>query len=213
MSVSSKRRKRALKRDQAQHDAMNGESVETFKPKAGPGQVFSREFVDARSGHAKRYRNVGVTPLDLAYHRGQLDNPKNSKCRQTAQDRLTAAKKFERWFYMLHAEGRVECGLFVSGHSGEYFTEKQQEAGEMIARTRLAMEKNNFQIVARFCGKGHTMADALRGVIDVHPDGTAYRVREALDDLVRVTTGFDKTTLQHAPIRAEIIHPFQREGA
>jgi hypothetical protein len=42
-------------------------------------------------------------------------------------------------------------------------------------------------IIEAFCGEGYSMTEALKlAGVEAHPDGTAYRVREALDDLVQV---------------------------
>ena len=69
-------------------------------------------------------------------------------------------------------------------------TELQQEASEEITRLRERMGERNFLIVENLCGYGYSMPDALRqSGVAVHPKGTAYRIREALDDLVCVMTG------------------------
>lgn len=166
-----------------------------YKPKAGPGQVFKRELVGMKSGHAKRYRNIGATPLLLAYERGQLDcaEDRNVPCtdRITAEDRFSAGERFEETWQTVNRTGmRDSTDVGIGGHSGLFWTEARQDASDRLHELAARMQSTNYRIVAAFCGVGHSMVSALRiaGVV-VHPVGTAYRIREALDDLVRAMTG------------------------
>lgn len=78
----------------------------------------------------------------------------------------------------------------AGGGGSRSITEKQQIAGEQIARLRRLMSSRNFLIVESFCGYGYSMVDSLRRAgVEAHPVGTAFRLREALDELVCVLTG------------------------
>jgi hypothetical protein len=156
--------------------------------KAGPGQMFVQELIDAKSGHAKRWRNVGTSPLSLAFYRGQLCGPGDQASHITAEDRHSAGQRFAR---LWEARYRGGVSLDTVGHSGDpyWWTERVANASQAVERIRARMYIKNFVIVQRFCGEGHTMAQALRGVVEAHPNGVVIRVREAMDDLVTAMTG------------------------
>lgn len=178
-------------------DGGAGDGPERFgRPKAGPGQVFKRELVGADTGHAKRYRNVGASALMLAFHRGALAGAGEGKSAPlpgqiTAQDRLDCGEKFETWWdTKLASPGRDSTIQAVGGGERSELSENQQYADRQIALLRERMSGKNYLIVEAFCGIGHSMLDALRHAgIEAHPVGTAFRVREAMDELVAVITG------------------------
>jgi hypothetical protein len=176
-----------------------------YRPKEGPGVVIKREMLnEVGSGLAKtkRYRNIGSSPIRLAYHRGALvcDSERDWRADPRgkvapaimADDRLDCAEKFERIWYdrmgVSHGDSTVPR---VSGGGGSRsMTDIQQEAGEEIETLRKHMADRNYLIVEGMCGMGYSMLDALRYAgVQAHPVGTAYRIREALDDLVCAMTG------------------------
>lgn len=167
-----------------------GAIVDAYKPKAGPGQAFAKIGGDDGS-EAKRLRNMGASALMMAHHRGQLDSP-NKQSRITAQDRLLCGEIFERQWHLLHAShsrDSTDLGRGGGGHGGG-FTEAQQDAGRAIERYRQRMEGANWRIVRALCGEGYAPAAALRVAgVEVHPVGTFFRIREAMDDLIRAVTG------------------------
>lgn len=205
--MASKRRKRATRSRTALAggDGQISGSAQP-RPREGTGRVLKRELLDAKSGHSVRFRNVAVTPLTLAHHRGHLDDPPDPKKfhRISGDDRLAAGEHFERHWRTIHASDMRGSSLEVStrASSGLFWTESRQASSDEIARISRAMEHSNFAIVRAFCGDCLSLPDALRVAgVDVHPDGRAFRLREALNDLVRATHGLDRT-LQHAPIRS-----------
>lgn len=185
----------------AQHGAA---AEELYKPKAGPGQVIKREMIaEVGKGNAtvKRYRNVGASPLMLAHHRDQLACDAERLWRKDpvhkrpptimAADRLDCGQKFEKWWYnKLASPSRDSTMQSVSGGGQRSLTEVQEHADRQLVNLRNRMSSRNYLIVEAFCGDGHSMKDALRiAGIETNRDGTAYRVREALDELVCVLTG------------------------
>jgi hypothetical protein len=187
--------------------ATTPDDPEQFHPKPGPDQVFVQEFVGASTGHAKRYRNIGQSPLALAYARGKLQSA-NGKI--AAEDRLIAGDRFEKLFRTLHGSTRDSTNCDVRATDGVFLTEARQHAGAEIARVKAGLGKANYRIVEAFCGFGHSMVTALRlAEVEFHKDGTAPRIREALDELVGLW-GI-AASVKRAGIRGETIHPFQSD--
>lgn len=177
---------------------------DTYRPKQGPGQVIKREMIaEVGGGHAKakRYRNIGASPLILAYERGALacdaerawraDPQHNRPPGIIAEDRKLCAEKFEKWWYeRMASPNRDSSQPSIPGGGHRSMTETQQLAGEQVRLLRDRMASRNYLIVEGLVGMGHTMVEALRYAgVEVHPVGTAFRVREALDDLVCAITG------------------------
>ena len=200
----------AKKRTRKPHNAA------TYRPKAGPGQLFKRELIDGRSGYAKRFRNVASSPLQLAFWRGQLVGGARG---YQAQDRLSAGEQFERLWYTLHRTGmRDSTDVGITGYTGLFFTEAKEQASARLHEIAGRMEATNYRIVQAFCGEGLHMAEALRAArVDAHPNGTAHRVREALDNLVYACTGWTGEGEARASARdtstSEKLHPFLQIGA
>lgn len=193
--MASKTRKRAKNRAAAKV------APELFVPKAGPGQVFTK-IGDDDGNPGRRLQNVGASPLLLALHRGQLES---TTSRITARDRFECGEIFEKAWSILHSSGGRDStnpGI-GGGYSSGGFTDAQQRSGEGIHRWSKRMGQANFRIVQAFCGDGHSMAESLRQAgIEAHPVGTAFRIREALDDLVYALTGMrgDVQSQQVAPV-------------
>ncbi len=167
------------------------ESQAAYKPKAGPGQTIKREMIaEVGGGHAmvKRYKNIDASPLMAAYDREQLHGPGQA----TAEERRDYGTKFAKWHYeRVCSPSRDSTQQGVGGSAGSRsITEVQQLADRQIAHLREKMFTPNFLIVEAFCGDGYSMIDSLRRAgVEAHPVGTAYRVREALDELVCILTG------------------------
>jgi hypothetical protein len=202
--MSSKRRHRNKPQAPAGKDAGASGEGEIFRPKDAPGVVIKREMVsEVGKGNKqhKRYRNVASTPLSLAYHREALTcdlenawikNPRANPCPAImAKDRYDCGQKFERIWYERMGIGHGDSTIpRVSGGSMRSMTEVQEEAAQEIAQLRARMADRNYLIVEAMCGYGHSLVDALRHAgVQAHPVGTAYRIREALDDLVCAMTG------------------------
>lgn len=191
--MASKSLKRLTRRERAERAAERARAVangEDYKPKPGPGQVIAKIGGDD-GREAKRLRNMGASALMLAHHRGQLDSP-NKQARITAQDRLLCGEIFERQWHLLHAShSRDSTDLGRGGGGiGGGFTDAQQDAGRAVERYKTRMEAANWRIVRAFCGEGYAPAAALRVAgVEVHPVGTFFRIREAMDDLIRAVTG------------------------
>lgn len=168
------------------------------------------------SGHAKRLRNIGITSLFLAYWRGQLCTPTDDKYNNnTAEDRLAAGERFEKlWYEFNRSWGRDCTELRINASDQMFFTDAKEDAGRLLRTLAARMQVNNYLIVRAFCGEGHSMPEAIRVAgLAVHRAGTAYRVREALDDLVYAVTGARPTdTSSRKPITdndpAQPLHPF-----
>lgn len=200
--MTSKAEKRARRRQQA--PAETHAADETYRPKDAPGVVIKREMIsEVGGGHAKvkRYRNIGASPLALAYNRGALicdaerawrADPRKNVCPAIlAEDRRECGEKFERLWYermgVSHSDSTIPR---VSSGGYRSMTEVQEEAAQEIAKLRNRMASRNYLIIENLCGFGYTPVDALRkSGVQCHPVGTAYRLREALDDLVCALTG------------------------
>lgn len=198
---SERRRKQRAKQKPTDANGEQPTQQDRYHPKPGPGQVFKRELIGAETGHAKRYRNIGATPLVLAFQRHALECDVEKKWRRdprgnpppaiTAQDRLDCGEKFEKWWYNKMASPCRDSTIQGIGGGGQRtLTEVQERADRQIVYLRTKLSARNYLIVEAFCGEGHSMLDALRRAgVEAHPVGTAYRIREALDDLVCVITG------------------------
>ena len=179
---------------------------EVDRPKDAPGVVIKREMIaQVGSGRktTKRYRNIAHTPLALAYHRGALvddaeaawvKHPQGVQPAITAKDRYDCGSKFERlWYERMGATYSDSSIPRIPGGGSRgirSMTELQQEAMEEVETIRGRMGERNFLIIENLCGFGHSLPDALRiAGVACHPVGTAYRIREALDDLVCAMTG------------------------
>lgn len=196
--MTTKAEKLAMRRKKAY--AMAGtqpDGAEIYHPKVGPGQVFVRELIGADTGHAKHYRNMAHSQLLLAFHRGKLVGPDdNRRGAITADDRKNCGERFANWWRTKQAStGQDSTVPRVSGGEHEPFTERQQIASNQIARVRGRMERSNYRLVEKFCGEDYSMSETLRLTgIAVYPSGRAFRIREALDDLVQAMTGCSNNT-------------------
>lgn len=186
--------KRNRKRQQPSKPGAAAE--ERYKPKAGPGQVFKNELVGAETGHAKRYRNTEVTQLHAAFFAHKLDRPGEGgaalvRGQITADDRKDCGDQFAQWHQMLHVSPSRDSTIqSVGGGEQRTLTEEQERAGRKMRDIRAKLSPKNYLIILAFCGHDHSMLDSLRYAgVEAHPVGTAYRVREALDDLVCAMTG------------------------
>ena len=158
--------------------------------KIGPGQEFVTELIDVASGHAKRYRNIGTSPLAYAFYRGWLVGARDSASGITAEDRYSAGTRFAKLW-----ECRLQTGVYAFDRTGSggsdphWWCDRMADASEHIRKLQAHMYAKNYLIVQRFCGEGRSMPESLHGVIEVHPNAVTARVREALDDLVTTMTG------------------------
>lgn len=201
--MSNKRQRRARTRNAAQKQLPREDESppqeERFIPKAGPGQVFKPEMIDAKSGHALHLRNIGHSPLELAFYRGQLATNAEKKdpagVKIIARERFDAGEAFAKWWAMRESSMRDSTIPAISGGNVEFWTEAKAHASRQLnwlidVRNPAHMAARNYLIISAFCGMGFTMAQALRRAgVETKPDATAYRIREALDDLVCASTG------------------------
>jgi hypothetical protein len=159
-----------------------------YDPKQGPQQCFVEELIDASSGHAKRWRDVGETTLALAYHRGHLASPSDDARGITAEDRYAAGQHFERLWYRRSCTGFMSLERVGGSPRLHWWDDRKADASFAISRIAAHMHPKNYLIVSRFCGEGLSMSASVRGLGDSN-GGKAIRIREAMDDLVAVTTG------------------------
>ena len=147
-----------------------------FAPKAGPFDVYVREFVSARTGREERYRNIGEHPLTLAHARGKIG------------DEQFAAGEELRWLHELCALSGQDSSLMTPGAGGAGahvpITDAQLDAARRLERLRSRLKPRDWIIVEKFCGEGWSMAEAVRAATLCHPSGVLFRVQEALDELV-----------------------------
>jgi hypothetical protein len=145
-------------------------------PKAGPSDVYIREFVSARTGREERYRNIGEHPLTLAHARGKIS------------DEQFAAGEEVRRLYELRALSGQDSTLMTpcSGGAGACLPigEAQLDAARRLERLRSRLKDRDWMIIEKFCGEGWSMAEAVRAATLCHPSGVLFRVQEALDELV-----------------------------
>lgn len=195
--MSKKSKRRVKSQAMSLGDVAKGDGpIDRYRPKPGPGQRFKRELIGAETGHAKRFRNVDVTPLQAAYDRGQLAGIGEGKSAPlpsqiTAEDRLNCGEKFYKWWYTKQASPSHDSTIpTISSGRQRDMSDNQEVAVRQVAYVRSRLSSRNFLIVAAFCGEGYSMLDSLRYAgVEAHPYGTAFRIREALDELVCVITG------------------------
>jgi hypothetical protein len=145
-------------------------------PKAGPRDVYVREFVSARTGRERRYRNIGEHPLTLAHARRRISDEQyaaGDEFRALCELRLAAGRDSTD---MTPGSGGAGAGLTV--------TERQIDAARRLERLRARIKTRDWIILEKFCGEGWSMADAVRAATLCHPSGVLFRVQEALDELV-----------------------------
>jgi hypothetical protein len=145
-------------------------------PKAGPFDLYVREFVSARTGREERYRNIGEHPLTLAHARGKISD-----------EQFAAGEKLRRLHELCALSGQ-DSSLMTAGSGGAGahlpITDSQLDAVRGLERMRCRLKSRDWIIVEKFCGEGWSMADAVRAATLCHPSGVLFRVQEALDELV-----------------------------
>jgi hypothetical protein len=147
-------------------------------PKAGPGGIYIRELVSARTGREERFRNVGEHPLTLAHAKGKISDEQfaaGDEFRSLCELRLGGSRDSTD---MVPGAGGAGCGLS--------FTQAQVDAGRELERFRVQVKRRDWIILEKFCGEGWSMAEAVRAATLCHPSGVLFRVQEALDELVAV---------------------------
>ncbi|MGH6876361.1 MAG: hypothetical protein ACREHV_03170 [Rhizomicrobium sp.] len=147
-----------------------------FAPKPGPGDLYIRELVSARTGREERYRNIGGHPLTLAHARGRISD-----------EQFAAGDEFRSLCELRVASGRDSTDMNPgTGGAGPHlaFTQVQIDAGRRLERLRSRVKTRDWIILEKFCGEGWSMAEAVRAATLCHPSGVLFRVQEALDELV-----------------------------
>lgn len=149
-------------------------------PRPGPGSVYVRELVSARTGREQRYRNVGEHPLTLAHARGKISD-----------EQFAAGDGFRALCELRLAGGRdsTEMTPGSGGAAGLAVTERQVDAVRRLERLRARLKTRDWIILEKFCGEGWSMAEAVRAATLCHPSGVLFRVQEALDELVALRGG------------------------
>lgn len=144
-------------------------------PKAGPGDVYVREFVSARTGREQRYRNVGEHPLTLAHAR-----------RKISDEQFAAGEELRRLCNLREVAGRdsTEMCPGSGGVARASLSDVQIDAVRRLERLRARLKPRDWTILEKFCGEGWSMAEAVRAATVCHPSGVLFRVQEALDELV-----------------------------
>ena len=162
--MSKRSRKRRAKR------GVSGQ----YAPKPGPGDVYVREFVSARTGREERYRNIGEHPLTLAHARGKITG-----------DQFAAGEILRCLCALRGASGRDSTEITASSGGGERagLTETQIDAIRRLERLRNRLKTRDWTMLEKFCGEGWSMAEAVRAATVCHPSGVVLRMQEALDEL------------------------------
>jgi hypothetical protein len=146
------------------------------EPKPGPGNIYVREFVSARTGREQRYRNIGEHPLTLAHARGRI-----------SREQFAAGDEF-RSLCELRLGGSRDSTDIVPGAGGAgaglCFAQAQIDAVRKLERLRARIKTRDWIILEKFCGEGWSMAEAVRAATLCHPSGVLFRVQEALDELI-----------------------------
>ena len=168
--------------------------IAPVRPKAGPGVVLKPELIDMRSGMAKRFRNIAVSPLVLAYYRGHLCvsfDVTHAKESVTPDERYDAGLQIEKLWAQLHvANLRDSTTPGISSHTELFLTERKEEAGRRLRAIASRMERKDWLVVVKFCGEQWPAPQALRHAGIPHDRHSVWpRVCEALDALVYTTTG------------------------
>ncbi len=148
---------------------------ERFQPKAGPGDLYVKELVSAKTGRELRYRNIGGDPLTLAHARGRISNEQY------------AAGEALREIYELRAttgHDSTDISWGSGGGAGLPFTQVQVDAIKRLDRLRKELKMRDWIILEKFCCEGWQMADAVRAATLCHPSGVLMRAQEALDELI-----------------------------
>ncbi len=153
---------------------------ERFVPKAGPGDLYVREFVSARTGREERFRNIGEHPLTLAHARGRISDAQ-----------FEAGEAFRTLWEMRQASGHDSTDMAPgSGGSARLpFTQVQVDAIRRLERWRAQIKRRDWIILEKFCGEGWSMAEAVRAATLCHPSGVLLRVQESLDELIEAREG------------------------
>lgn len=151
-------------------------------PKPGPGKVYVREFVSARTGREERFRNIGEHPLTLAHARGKIHD-----------EQFAAGEELRALCELRAAGGRDSTDLSPPGAGGQgaglAFTQTQVDAIRRLERLRSRLKNRDWIILEKFCGEGCSMADSVRAATLCHPSGVLFRIQEALDELVAARRG------------------------
>jgi hypothetical protein len=146
-----------------------------FRPKPGPGSVFIEESVSARTGNARRMRNIAEHPLTLAHARGRISD-----------EQFAAGEEVRLLCEMRGLSGHDSSLMARNGGSGAHmpFTQSQVDAIRRLDQIRTRLKDRDWTIVEKFCGEGWSMADSVRAATLCHPSGVLMRLQEALDELV-----------------------------
>ena len=155
-------------------------TLKRFVPKPGPGDLYVREFLSARTGREERFRNIGEHPLTLAHARGKISD-----------DHFAAGEKLRRLCWQRGASGRdsteMTRGSGGSGHTG--LSDMQIDAVHGLEKLRSRIKTRDWIILEKFCGEGWSMAESVRAATLCHPSGILFRMLEALDELVAACGG------------------------
>lgn len=173
--------------------------------KIGPRMVLAEEeFAEPGTAHSqKRLRNHGEHPLTLALHRGQLVSKYPAEIpeqeRITAHERFAAGEEYRANYERMFRSGRDSTDMSTAGGgSGTPWSQAMADSIRWISKIEGKMHRRDMVVIRKFCGEGETMVEALRSArILFHPDAAAWRVREALDDLVTAITGRRVTHTSH----------------
>jgi hypothetical protein len=152
-----------------------------YAPKPGPGDLYVRELVSARTGLEQRYRNIGEHPLTLAHARGKIDD-----------QQFAAGDELRRLCEMRTATSRDSTDMVPrTGASGPTtpLSQVQIDAIRRLERLRARIKARDWIILEKFCGEGWSMAEAVRAATLCHPSGVLFRVQEALEELIAAQGG------------------------
>jgi hypothetical protein len=162
---------------------------EHLGPKTGPGGVYIREFVSARTGREERFRNIGEHPLTLAHARQKISD-----------EQYAAGNEFRELCELRLGSNRDSTDMVPGAGGGGAdvrFTQTQIDAARELERLRARIKTRDWIILERFCGEGWSMVEAVRAATLCHPSGVIFRVQEALDELVAARGGVRDASNPH----------------
>lgn len=145
--------------------------------KAGPNQVFDTEATSNVLGGPRRYKDLNEHPLTLAFYKGRIT------------DQQYAAGNVYRSWYETN-EGTLKSCLninIVAPKFGDYnISEAKWNAGSNLREVHKLLSRRDKIIIEMLCGRGFTPSQAVKAAGIVESTIVSPRVRESLDELVKV---------------------------
>lgn len=187
-SMSRRRRRKAARAMKRSTEKTQQPGEVPLERPIGPGMVAEIEdHAEGSVGSIKVYRNRNEHPLTLAFFREKLHGS-GQDALLIARRRFGAGEQFRIYYEARNTQSRNNYEPRLGGGDPTTLSDAVLEAGRRLARIEQAMgASKDYAVIENFCGKGHSMIDALRlAEVPFAPQGVVPRVCEALDVLVRV---------------------------